>query len=392
VSESLFIQIPGDIDVFDRSDLYEKPLNKALREAGRLGKTVGGGSGMSLDLRGLSVNCCYLDVDVKDLPRAVPVVRGALVRAKVPAGTLVGHPDSDSVLLHFRDSGPEVVTPVNGPLPTPTPRVPWAAGEVIGYRLTPDRWVLLHVVGVTPWVVVVRVPEWCEAELPTADEIPGLLRRRPTKYPLVGTFLFRTGHHGAFWVQLNRPRMLNVRRTLRTGVTAKPRRASAFEGQSVTDPAHFDETLAEVFGLVSVDGATRLYIDLGIGPMHQHLAAWDAGRSAVTAAGARDLFYAYVRSNPVKDQPLRGTVRTTAKTRRFVEELKVHFKETGVWGWGSFRAAEGFVIIPVDGERLAEVWPVAVRLGKAHGITVYDPQENRVIRPQRGRRAARMLR
>jgi hypothetical protein len=96
-AESLFIQIPGDTDPMDRYDLYEKPLNKALREAGRLGKTTGGGSGMSLGPRGLSVDCCYRDVDVKDLPRAVPVIRGALVRAKVPVGTLVGHHESDSV-------------------------------------------------------------------------------------------------------------------------------------------------------------------------------------------------------------------------------------------------------------------------------------------------------
>src|SRR5262249_46043302 len=147
------------------------------------------------------------------------------------------------------------------------------------------------------------------------------------------------------------------------------------------EPAQFDRTLAELFGLVPVDGAARLYNDLGIGPMHHHLAAWDAGRSAVTAATARQLFYAHVGTNPVKDQPLRGTVRPTAKTRQFVEGLKAHFEGTGVWGWGSFRAGEGFVIIPVDGERLAEVWRVAVRLGRERGITVYDPQANRVVRP-----------
>jgi hypothetical protein len=61
-------------------------------------------------------------------------------------------------------------------------------------------------------------------------------------------------------------------------------------------------------------------------------------------------------------------------------------------GLGSFRAGEGFVIIPVAGDRLAEAWPVAVRLGKAHGITVCDPQANRVVRPPGRATAARMLR
>jgi hypothetical protein len=392
VAESLLIQIPGDTDVFDRSDLYEKPLNKALREVGRLGRTVGGGTGMTITLRGVTVECCDIDVEVKDLARAVPVIRAVLVKAKAPAGTLVGHFESDSILLHFTDRGPQVVTPVDRPLAPPAPRVPWAAGEVVGYRLTPDRWVLLHAVAVDRRSVLLRVPEWCGADLPSADQIPGLLRRPPTKYRLHGRFLFPTTRLGAFEVRMSRPRAVSVSRTVRTGVIEKLPRRRAGEGLNVTSPAYFDRALAEVFGLVPVDGATRLSHDLGLGPMHLHLAAWDAGRSAVTAARARELFYAYVGSNPVKDQPLRGTVRATARTRRFVEELKAHFKDTDVWGWGTFRAAEGFVIIPVDGERLAEVWPVAVRVGKAHGITVYDAQANRVVRPHGRTTAARMLR
>lgn len=390
--ESLLIQIPGDTDPMDRYDRYEKPLNKALREAGRLGRTTGGGSGMTLGLGGVTVECCHIDLDVTDLRKAVPVIRGALARAKVPAGTLVGHFESDSILLDFTARGVEVVTPVDRPLPAPEARVPWAAGEVVGYRLTPDRWALLHVLWVEPQSVAVRVPEWCGAELPAADRIPAALRRPPTKYRLRGAFLFPATRLGAFQVRRVRPRVLNVRRTVRTGVTVKPPRTGGGEGLNVTDPAHFDRALAELFGLVPVDGATRLYNDLGIGPMHHHLAAWDAGGSATTAAGARELFYAHVASNPVKDQPLRGTVRATEKTRRFVEGLKAHFKGTGVWGWGTFRAGEGFVIMPVDAGRLAEVWPVAVRLGKAHGVTVYDPQANRVVRPHGRTMPARMLR
>jgi hypothetical protein len=381
VPESLIIQIPGDTDPLDRYDLYEKPLDKALRAAGRLGKTVGGGTGMTLNLRGATVQCCHLDVDVTDLRKAVPVIRKALVKARVPAGTLVGHFESDSILLDFTARGPAVVTPVNRPLAPPTPRVPWADGEVVGYRLTPDRWVLLHVVWVETVTMGVRVTEWCGPELPPADEMPGLLRRPPTKYGLRGIFMFPMSRIGMFQVRRTRPRALNVRRTVRTGVTAKPPRTRRGDSLITIDPAQFDRTLAGLFGLVPVDGATRLYNDLGIGPMHHHLAAWDAGRSVVTAAKARQLFYAHVGSNPVKDQPLRGTVRPTAKTRLFVDELKAHFEGTDVWGWGSFRAGEGFVIIPADGERFAEVWRVAVRLGRERGITVYDPQADRVIRP-----------
>ena len=373
----------------DRHDLYEKSLNKALRKAGRLGMTTGGGTGMTINLRGVSIECCYIDVDVIDLRKAVPVIRTALMKAKVSAGTLVGHFESDSILLNFTTRGPMVVTPVNRPLAPPKPRVPWAAGEVVGYRLTADRWVLLHVEGVDAQAVALRVPEWCGRELPAADMIPDLLRRPPTKYRLCGSFLFPTSRLGAMEVRRTRPRALNLRRTVRTGVTAKPPKTKSGDGLNVTNPAYFDRTLAEVFGLVPVDGATRLSNDLGIGPMHLHLAAWDSGRSVVTVAEAKQLFYAYVRSNPVKYQPLRGTVRPTAKTRQFIHELKAHFKQDDVWGWGSFRAGEGFAIIPVDGERFAEVWSVSVRLGNETGITVYDPQANHVVRPQGGRGTAR---
>jgi len=221
VPETLFIQIPGDTDPMDRYDLYEKPLNKALREGGRLGSVGGGGSGMSIGLRGATVETCHIDLDVANLRKAVPVILAVLTKAKVPAGTLVAHCESDSILLHFTAGGHEVVTPVDGPLTAPLARVPWTAGEVIGYRLTPDRWVLLHMIGVDPWAVTVRVPEWCGAELPPTDQITDLLRRPPTKYRLKSTFLFMTSRIGAFSVRLTRPRVLNVRRTARTGVFAK---------------------------------------------------------------------------------------------------------------------------------------------------------------------------
>jgi hypothetical protein len=391
VSESLVIQIPGDTDPFDRYDLYEKPLNRALREAGRLGTTTGGGTGMTLGLGGVTVECCHLDLDVKDLRKAVPVIRRALARAKVPAGTLVGHVESDSVLLHFTEAGPEVVTPIDRPLAPPPPRLPWAAGEVVGYRLTPRRWVLLHVVAIDPEAVLVRVPQWRGRSLPPADAIPALVRRRPTKYRLIGSFMLQTSRVTSFpaSVRLTPPRVFNLRRTARTGVTVAPGAARGFAYSATV--ASLDRALRQVFGLAPMDGATRLYNDLGIGPMHHHLAAWDAP-PGVTPADARRLFYAHVRSNPVADQPLRGTVPPTENTERFVAALKAHFKGTDVWGWGTFRASEGFVIIPVDADRLAEVWPVAVRLGRAHGVTVYDPQAERVARPRvvtRGVRQAR---
>jgi hypothetical protein len=74
-----------------------------------------------------------------------------------------------------------------------------------------------------------------------------------------------------------------------------------------------------------------------------------------------------------------------------VDALKAHFRGSDVWGWGSFRAKEGFVIIPVDGERFADVWPVAARLAKEQEIALYDPQAHRVARPTpaRPRAAAR---
>lgn len=388
--ESLVIQIPGDTDPFERDDWYEKPLNKALREAGRLGKTTGGGTGMTLGLRGATVECCHVDVDATDLRKALPVIRRVLTKANVPAGTLVGHVDSDNILLHFTARGPEAVTPVDQPLAPPAPRVPWVAGEVVGYRLAPGHWVLLHTIMAGAWGVLLRVPEWCGPELTPAADIPALLRRLPTKYCFQRSFQFPTCRIGMISVQRHRPRVLNLRRTVRTGVTVKPRTRRG-EWFTTTDPWHFDRMLSEVWGLVPVDGATRLYHDLGIGPMHHHLAAWDAPERA-TPTDARELFYAHVRSNPVKDQPLRGTIPATENTGRFVAALKAHFKGTGVWGWGTFRAAEGFVIIPVDADHLADVWRVAVRLGQTHGVTVYDPQAERMAHPATITRAVRAAR
>jgi hypothetical protein len=376
--EYLRIFLPADIDPIERGDRIEDPLDRALRKAGRLGRCDGGETGMTVSDRGVEVVGVEVFLSVTDLRRAVPVIRDVLAEADAPAGTLVAHPDSDTILIHFTPTGPAVHPLTELPLKPPSPRLPWAVGEVVGYKLTPDRWVLIHVIDQDHQHLVVHVPEWCGPELLPADEIPDLVRRPPTLYRLNHSILFQTGRVGGFRIRTTLPRVLNVRRAVRTGVTVKPGR---LRSPLITGPAWFDRVLREAFGLVPVDRMTRLNHDLGLDC--PHLAAWDG--DPLTAREAEALFSAYTRRTPG-----RRPFPTTENLARFVAALKKAFRgDETVWNWGSFRAAEGFVIIPVGKSRLDEVWPVAVRLARAHGIILYDLLADRVVRP-RGR-PARML-
>jgi hypothetical protein len=100
------------------------------------------------------------------------------------------------------------------------------------------------------------------------------------------------------------------------------------------------------------------------------------------------LFYASCGNRWRDPRPDRPKVPTTDATRRFVAGLKQRYRGDRPWGGGNFRAAEGFVIVPVESRRFADVWAAAVELGREHGVAVFDPECNRLVRPAARRRVA----
>jgi hypothetical protein len=380
VDEFLTVNIPEDVDPIERGRRFARPLDAALRRAGRLGATVGGGTGMLLTPRGLSVVGCDIELEVKDVARAVPVLRAVLADTRAPAGTIVGHPETDTVLLHVTGRGPRVLARDVPPAPPP-PRYPWAVGEVVGYRLTPERLVLLHILGNDHRTLMVAVPDWCGRELPYPDAVRALIARPPERYLLSKLLLFPTGRLGPFPfpVRLRRPRCLSRRRTVRTGVIAE--RGPLNGLASGASPRWFDRALRQMFGLAPADGKTRLWNDRG--QARPHFAAW-AAVGAVTPAAARRLFYAFTGGRFRAPPPGRVPPPVTPGLRRFVAALKArHRGDPGVWGLGGgFRPSEGFVVIPAAEGRDGEVWAEMTRLAARYGVTCYDARNDRVFQPR----------
>lgn len=384
--DSIQVFIPGDIDPLDRWEWFEKPLNRALRQAGRLGKVDGGETAMALSTRGLEVHGCSVFLFVKDVRRAVVPIREALVAAGAPVGTIVGHQESDTILIQFTEAGPVAVDPDTVSLAEPPPRYPWAAGEVLGYRLTPARWVLFHVAWNECQSLGLRVADWCGPRLPADADIPAVLAQPASKYVLAGVYWFQL-HRLGMTARVTLPPGLNLRRLVRTGVSvAVPEVCSGTPLNGAT-PRWLDRTLRQAFGLTAVDGTTRLYLDLGLS-MHRHLAVWDPAGTRPTPASARRLFYASCGNEWRLPRPPRPPVPATDATRQFVAALKRRFRSEPPWGWGEFRAAEGFVIVPVVPNRFAEVWAATAELGQEYGLAVFDPQSDRLVRPANARRTA----
>src|SRR5687767_8559504 len=104
MAHPLTVHIPGAVEPFERYDRFHDPLDKALRAAGRLGKCVGGGTAMQTDPK-VRVTRCDVEVEVKDLGTAVPVIRDVLSAAAAPPGTTVTDADSGKVLLRYSAAG-----------------------------------------------------------------------------------------------------------------------------------------------------------------------------------------------------------------------------------------------------------------------------------------------
>jgi hypothetical protein len=368
----LLICIPGDIEPMERGDWFERRINRELRRGGRLGHVVGGGTSMCLGGPRF-VTGCFVDVDVKDVSRAVPALRQALLDADAPRGTRVVNLDTEEILL-FAPTAGTLRRPLRQPRP---PEYPWAEGEVLGYRLSPTKIALLFVLQAGPYPIF-RVLDWCGASVPSADVVRQLLARRERRYAL-GRRMYAVGWEPmSLRSAVRLPGRLDTRRIERPGLVIpvcqrhRRRRFCAFDSWP-----HFDQFLRQLFGLEPISGSERLMNEVGVGSLSYHLAVWSAA-VPVTAEQAFSTFAAYVRKD--RDKPV---VLSTPQLRQLVRDLRAHFMRPGAEGnppWtGKFRAAEGFMIIPLRKPRADEVRQVVRRLALRHGLTVYDPHREEML-------------
>jgi hypothetical protein len=369
----LLVCIPGEIEPIERGKRFEAPINRELRRGGRLGRVVGGGTTMCLGGPRFLTGC-YLDVDVKDVKRALPAVREALQGADSPRGTRVLNVDTQEILL---------IAPAAGTLRPPRrrvrpPRYPWSEGEILGYRLSPEVLALLFVVQEGPYPVF-RVLDWSGPAVPPPEVVRQLLRGRERRYAL-GERMYAVG-----WMPMGlrsavlMPGRLDEGRIERSGLVVPVcqrhlgRRFCAFDSWT-----NFDLFLRKLFGLEPMTGTDRLMNEVGVGSLAHHLAVWSAPER-VTAEQAFALFTAYVRKD--RDKP---TVPATAPLRQFVHELRSYYNRRCAAGedqpWvGKFRVAEGFMIVPIKHIRADEVREVVRGLARRHGLTAYDPHREEVF-------------
>jgi hypothetical protein len=306
-----------------------------------LGRVVGGGTTMCL-AGPRFVTGCYLDVDVTDVDRALPALRQALRDAGSPRGTRVLNCETEEVLL---------LAPAAGTLRPPRrqlrpPQYPWSEGEVLGYRLAHEVLALLFVLQAGPHPVF-RVLDWSGPVVPPANVVRELLGRRERRYAL-GRRIYAVG-----WTPMSLrsairlPGRLDERRIERPGLVIPVSRRSRRRRYCAFDSwPNFDRFLRLLFGLEPTTGTERLMNEVGVGSLAHHFAIWSAP-GAVTAEQAFQMFAAYVRKD--RDKP---TVPPTAGLRQLVREFRAYYSRPGTeeqdhpWT-GKFRAAEGFMIVPI---------------------------------------------
>jgi hypothetical protein len=370
MAESLFIHIPGVNGPPACADRFVNALDRALRTRGKLGQCVDGVA--TLDLNS-EITQCDIEVEVKDLAKALPVIRDALADEQAPPGTTVAHPDTDKVLLRFINSGVRVSAP---PILRPKQKgfvdpCPWEPGEVLAYRIRHERYVLLHAYGSDGFGPLFWVPEWCGPKIPADEKIRRLVRKKQE--------FWRLGYVFRAWQTREGDR--DDRRLIRTGVVIPPPAGGVrgwVPGMVEVRPWKvFERMLKEVFGLVPVSGTMRLHYDLGLLTGIANLAVWHPA-GAVTKKDARRLFYDHVTTFR-RPSPGRKRQRVTDELKDFVTELKERFEADDVWA-NTFSASEGFVIIAVKPKKFAGVWAEATRLARRHGLACYDPVAHQLCR------------
>ena len=368
--ELLVVRIPGSIEPLERGDRFEDPLNKALK---KLGGCVGGGTAFETSPE-FRVTGCDIDVEVKDLAKALPLIRDTFTSANAPAGTTVTHADSRKVLLRFTKSGVREFAPSKKVVKKSfVDSCPWQRGEVLAYRLAPNRYVLLHVCGFGQTGPVFWVPEWCGSNIPGHDELRQIVLKEPEYY--------RLGAPYEAWRSSETDR--DERRLTRTGLTVPPRPKGQrfwFPGSLIRWWKSFERMLKELFGVVKVSPAVRLSHELGLWVQSVHVAVWQPA-GAVTKADAKRQFYAQA-SDFRRSHPERKRYAATEELKAFVAALKSAFDGKDVWN-GTFRASEGYVVVPIVRTKARVVLPVIARLASEHRLACYYPETEKLTQAQR---------
>jgi hypothetical protein len=357
----LVIHLPGNLEPLERGEKYEDPLDEALHKAGKLGECVGGGTAMVTKPR-FRITGCDIEVEVRSLDKALPVIQRVLEDSGAPVGAMVKEPETETTLLRFTRSGVKATKSApNDKRKRFVDSCPWDINEVVAYRVAPRKMVLLHVVNNQmshPWF---RILDWVGSELPPPERIKGLVVERPRRWRLVGIHEVRQLKQGDR--DANRLVATNIKicRTIRT---------KALEVSCSTWP-DFDRMLKEVFSIGRVVPRTRLNHDLGL--LNDILAFWDCP-TPTTSAEARRLFYAYLQKMWYRNHPDYRPFSETENLRNFIRDLKAAFPEGEGAPWEQdFSAKERFVLVSLNDGQRKKVWKEACRLARRHRITGYDP-------------------
>lgn len=81
----LYVYIPANMGPMERGELFEDPLDKALRSK-NLGSVTGGGSQLG---EGDTIEYCGVDVVVKDRGRGIDLIVDIMRQCNAPEGTKV---------------------------------------------------------------------------------------------------------------------------------------------------------------------------------------------------------------------------------------------------------------------------------------------------------------
>jgi hypothetical protein len=99
----LVINIPAPIMPLDRADRFEDPLMDALEAAGIDGGVVGGGTALTeVDGRKV-ITSCDIELEIADLPRALPIIRHVLIGAGAPLHTTIRQLRPQDVIYRLTD-------------------------------------------------------------------------------------------------------------------------------------------------------------------------------------------------------------------------------------------------------------------------------------------------
>lgn len=352
------LEIPGNYSPFERGDLFEDPLIAAFRKAGRVATCTGGGSQLSETDDGLHVTRVDVELSIKDLPKALAVLQKTLPKLKAPVGTTVTLADPKLELLKVTKRGITVID--RKKLPAKPPRRPsqktgWKVGQIVRLMLDAKRFALLHVLHASG-PLLVRVLDWVGTEMPTQKDVAKLCRAKARYAAIEDPFhLYRDRGDEEAFAQFQP-----------TDLTMPAKPLGPFIMSSFSGYPQLPVTLQKTFGLVTRTREEQLQVHLGWDKNDHHIAVWDSPGTP-SRVDVDDLVLAYAR----KLRPL-PSMRVTPALEAFIEELKQTYpgrpRSQGSPFRAGFAAREGFVMIPIWAERIAEVWRKARELAARHGV------------------------